>query len=84
MTSPCSVCGAEAGAEHSEPLVELVNERNARFGSRVERERGRRLIKVIRLAPDIETAEALLRGQRVPLSRLDPVWAERYGVRNVE
>jgi hypothetical protein len=37
-------------------------------------------IKCIRLAPDLETFEALLRGEKVPRSRLDPHWAKAYGL----
>lgn len=33
------------------------------------------------LAPRIEICEALLRGETVPLSDLDPVWVERYGLK---
>lgn len=38
------------------------------------------LLKVVRLAPTLEVAEALLRGQRVPRERLDPDWLRRYGL----
>jgi len=37
-------------------------------------------LKCVRLAPDLETCEALMRGERVPVSRLDQEWAKAYGV----
>lgn len=37
------------------------------------------LMKVIRLAPTLEVAEALLRGEKVPRSRLDPLALRAYG-----
>jgi hypothetical protein len=33
------------------------------------------------LAPSIEVCEALLRGESVPLDRLDPVWVRRFGMK---
>lgn len=36
--------------------------------------------KAVMLAPRIETCEALLRNEPVPLSALDPVWAKRFGI----
>lgn len=39
-----------------------------------------RLKKAVMLAPDLATCEALLRGEDVPISRLDPAWARRYGL----
>lgn len=47
---------------------------------RLDRRRDARLMAVIRLAPTIEIAEAMLRGERVPVSRLDPEWAKAYGL----
>ena len=40
-----------------------------------------RLKRAILLSPTLEVCEALLRGERVPLSKLDPVWVRRYGIR---
>jgi hypothetical protein len=37
-------------------------------------------MKCIRLAPDLATCEALMRGENVPKSRLDPQWAKAYGI----
>lgn len=37
------------------------------------------LLKAIRLAPTLEICEALLRGEKVPRSKLDPVWLKAYG-----
>jgi hypothetical protein len=38
------------------------------------------LFKAFMLARDLQTCEALLRGEKVPRSRLDPVWAKAYGL----
>jgi hypothetical protein len=38
------------------------------------------LYKAMMLAPDLETFEALIRGEDVPRSRLDPEQAKRFGV----
>lgn len=40
-----------------------------------------RLFAAVMLAPTIEVCEALLRGDPAPVDRLDPVWAEKYGLR---
>jgi len=38
------------------------------------------LIKAVRLAPSLEVCEALLRGERIPVSRFVPEWAKAYGL----
>jgi hypothetical protein len=45
------------------------------------RARDERLWRAIMLAPTIEVCRALLRGESVPLSQLDPKWVERLGRR---
>lgn len=42
--------------------------------------RATRLYKAVMLAPTLETCRALLEGQHVPVQRLDPSWARRYGL----
>jgi len=37
-------------------------------------------LRALRLAPDIDTCAALLRGEKVHISRLDTEWAKRYGL----
>lgn len=39
-----------------------------------------RLWRAIMLSPRLEVCEALLRGQHVPRSALDPLWAKRFGL----
>jgi hypothetical protein len=39
------------------------------------------LYRAVMLAPTLQVCEALLRGETVPLSQLDPVWVARLGVR---
>jgi hypothetical protein len=41
----------------------------------------RRIWIAMMLAPELETCRALLRGERVPVDRLDPTWLERFGRR---
>jgi len=43
---------------------------------------GNRLWRAIMLAPDLETLDALLAGEAVPLNRLDPEWVRRLGLRS--
>jgi hypothetical protein len=45
-----------------------------------ERMRSLAILKAVRLAPTLEVAEALLRGERVPRGMLDPVWRKAYGI----
>lgn len=45
-----------------------------------ERRESLALIKAVRLAPNLETCEALCRGEAVPKSRLDPAWRKAYGL----
>ena len=40
-----------------------------------------RVHRAIMLAPTIEICEALLRGERVPITLLDPVWVAKFGLR---
>jgi len=40
-----------------------------------------RLWRAVMLAPSIEVCGASLRGESVPLDRLDKEWAERFGRR---
>jgi hypothetical protein len=39
------------------------------------------LIRAVRLSPSLQVCEALLHGEPVPKSRLDPNWARAYGIR---
>lgn len=41
----------------------------------------RRIWTAMMLAPELETCRALLRGEQVPVDRLDPTWLERFGRR---
>ena len=38
------------------------------------------LVRALRLGRDLETCEAILRGERVPASRLDDEWRKAYGL----
>lgn len=41
----------------------------------------RRLWKALMLARDVETLEALLKDESVPVDRLDSEWVARFGMR---
>ncbi len=40
-----------------------------------------RVWRAMMLANDLETCEALIRGETVPIDRLDPDWIARFGRR---
>jgi hypothetical protein len=40
-----------------------------------------RIGRAIMLAPTLHICEALLRGENVPLSKLNPRWVRKYGIR---
>ena len=52
-----------------------------RDGESARRERARRLFVAFMLAPSIEICEVLLRGESVPVDRLDAEWVARFGRR---
>lgn len=73
--------GALAALENAREAVEndpvrLALEREKRRDRSAEE----RFTKILRLSPTPEIAEALLRGEQVPLSRLHPEWAKAYGL----
>jgi hypothetical protein len=59
----------------------LAVEREERERQSASRRSARRLWRALMLAPDLETLEALLAGEKVPVDRLDPEWVERFGRR---
>lgn len=46
-----------------------------------EAEYWRAVWRAVVLSPNVETCEALLRGESVPLGRLGPEWCRRFGRR---
>jgi hypothetical protein len=74
----------------TDPFLNLAEENIARLNRERDQRQtaewraGNRLWKIMMLAPTIEIAEALLRGDPVPINRLDPVWVERFGLRQPE
>ena len=75
--SGVSVVDVVLGPAFEALLVEFERDRE-----RVLRAAGDRYWQAIMLARDLETCEALLRGEAVPVSRLDPVWMRRFGLRS--
>lgn len=71
---------AVSHADVHEPLLDALGPVLAKYRDTRERRKAQVLIRAVRLAPDLETCEAILRGERVPRSRLDPKWAKAYGL----
>ncbi len=59
---------------------EAIEEEEREWTS-LERRRANELWRALRLAVDLETFEALVRGESVPLDRLDEVEVRRFGRR---
>ena len=61
----------------------------AKFANRRDRELAdldaaysREVWRAMMLAKDLDTCRALLRGESVPLERLDPEWVARFGLKS--
>ena len=52
----------------------------AKYRDTKERRESLQLLKAVRLGKSLEVCEALLRGEKVPLTMLDPKWAKAYGL----
>ena len=63
-----------------DPFLAALEPVLARYRDSKERREGVVLFQAVMLARDLPTCEALLRGEKVPRSRLDPVWAKAYGL----
>jgi hypothetical protein len=50
---------------------------------RERREQSQRIWRAMMLSPSLEVCDALLRGENVPLEKLDPGWVARFGLRAV-
>lgn len=62
--------------------LELVNWLNADLHDQhPSGDWSRRLWRAIVLAPSLPICKALLRGEDVPVSALDPLWCRRFGIR---
>lgn len=70
---------APASVESETDRLLAALDHDERFRDTRERRESLALMKVIRLAPTIEVAEALLRGEKVPRSKLDPDALRAYG-----
>lgn len=71
--------GAERAKENAEKAV--AHDPVALASASEEARESRRWHRRLRLSPNLEVFEALSRGEAVPVSRLDPEWVERYGLR---
>lgn len=59
---------------------EIARRERESFDEVADARAGAELHKALRLAPTLEVCEALLRGESVPKSRLDPEWSKAYGL----
>lgn len=59
----------------------IALEEEARQADALTVQAWRRVWRAVMLSPSLEVCEALLRGERVPLDRLDPDWVRRFGLR---
>jgi hypothetical protein len=64
----------------NDPFLDALEPLLARYRDSAARRRHLFDLKCVRLAPDLETCEALMRGEKVPRSKLDPGWAKAYGL----
>ena len=62
-----------------DPFLDALEPLLAKYRDSKERRESLLAMKCVRLAPRLEVCEALMRGEKVPTSRLDPEWAKRYG-----
>jgi hypothetical protein len=67
-------------ADETDRFLEALEPILARYRDSKERREADVLFRAIVLAKDLRTCEALLRGEKVPRSRLDPLWAKAYGL----
>ena len=66
--------------DETDALLEALEPVLAKYRPTRERREAQEILKAVRLSPSLEICEALLRGEKVPLSRLDPKWAKAYGL----
>lgn len=70
----------EAHRVWDDPLLDLMEPELAKHRMTRRRRESLMLLRAVRLAPDLETAEELLRTGKAPKSRLDPEWSKAYGI----
>lgn len=61
-------------------LLDALEPILSRYRATRERSEANHLLKATRLARSLDVAEALLMGEAVPLSQLDPAWRKAYGI----
>lgn len=70
----------EAHRVWDDPLLDAMEPELAKHRMTTRRRESLMLLRAVRLAPDLETAEELLRTGKAPKSRLDSEWAKAYGI----
>ena len=68
------------GVDDTDRLLSALEPVLAKYRDTRARRESLHILRALRLAPDLATCEAILRGDRVPRSRLDPEWARAYGM----
>lgn len=66
--------------DETDRFLEALEPVLAKYRDSRERRQHLAFIKALRLAPRIEVFEALMRGEKVPRSALDPKWLKAYGL----
>ena len=64
-----------------DPFLDALEPVLAKYRDSKERRESLLILRALRLAPDLETCEEILRTGLAPRSRLDPRRAKAYGVR---
>lgn len=77
---PAAVIAAVTPTDETDRLLEALDPLLERFRDTRARRESLGLLRAVRLAPDLETCEAIVRGERVPRRRLDPHWTRAYGL----
>lgn len=65
----------------NDPFLDALEPVLAKYRDTRERREGQALLRAVRLAPDLETCEEILRSGRYPRRRVVPEWAKAYGLR---
>jgi hypothetical protein len=65
-----------------EDLIRLLRETDPDRMRARWRDEDELMRRALNLALDLDTFEALRRGETVPLSKLDPIWVAKYGIRS--
>lgn len=66
--------------DETDRLLQALEPVLAKYRDTRARRESLALLKAVRLARDLETCEAILRGEKIPASRIHPGWRKAYGL----